>query len=79
MKRGNKYDVTWIDGVSYHGWYDKNDLDTVINNYRVKTTGYVVDITKLFVVVALNYQAQSGKYGELMYIPRKSIIKITLL
>ena len=76
MRQGDKYEIEWVDCVAYHGWYSVEDVESMISDYKVATTGYFVKATKLFTVIAQSINMQSGEYGNLKYIPRDSIIKV---
>ena len=75
MKRCSLYEIEWVDTIGYHGWYDPKDIKDIVDGYIIKTIGYQVGRTKDFLVVAGSYEFQSGNFGNLTYIPIKTIRK----
>lgn len=76
LKIGKKYEIEWIDAIAYHGWYNIEDVEDIVKNYRVKTIGFFVKKTKLFIILSQSksYQNQHKQYGNIKYIPIGTII-----
>ena len=71
-----RVNITWIDTVSYHGWYNKCDIEDIISGYKIITNAIFVRKTKLFIVVAKHHNKQSDEFGDIAFIPKGSIIKM---
>ena len=71
----NKVEVWWIDAIGFQGWHDEDKIDCLVKDYIIKSRGYLVKKNKLFFILAQSYD-HNHRFGNLLFIPRKTIIKI---
>jgi hypothetical protein len=68
------YEVIWIDSNTIGGWCPEVELDeNEIKTLVCRTVGYLYKVTPDRVMLAESY-AEFGQWGNIMMIPRVSII-----
>jgi len=81
MKKGNKYQITWIDTFGYNGWYEEDELIEKAKEMNQESVGHYITEKYGFVIIAASYNKipKFARWGAPMWIPRGCIKKIKLL
>ena len=73
------YEITWYDAHFNGGSFYEEDLERVTQPYIMRTLGYYVGESKIDFKIAQEFHDEGKRFGHIMSIPHKVIIKKRLL
>lgn len=82
--KGAAYEVFWLDTYNFLGWHFEDEISGKTINKEFQTTiGYFVKQVKCWYIFAMhknpNVELGFPEWGNIAYIPKKTIVRIIAL
>lgn len=83
--RGKRYIFEWVDTYNFLGWHHEDEINdkSIDRKSFQETLGFYVKSLKEWHIVAMHYNPNSElgfpEWGNICYIPRSAVKKVTLL
>lgn len=74
-------EVEWLDSVGHHGWQPTEQAHAQVGEetMRQRSAGYLLQKSSRCIVLALSASETTNTVGDLLQIPRSSVVSVTVL